>query len=79
MIETIVKSDHKPVHCEYVIRAQPAKDVHSTRTLQLELTHLAFEGSQSGDVAFAKVCCPLPCEDCQWEQRQVLLCWLRDS
>lgn len=79
MIESIVKSDHRPVHCEYVIRAQPTRNGNATKTLQLTLTHLAFEGSETGGVEFAKVCCPLPCEDCLWEQRQVISFRLRDS
>lgn len=79
MIESIVKSDHRPVHCEYVIRAQPTRNGNATKTLQLTLPHLAFEGSETGGVEFAKVCCPLPCEDCLWEQRQVISFRLRDS
>ena len=70
MIESIVKSDHRPVHCEYLIRAQRSKDGQSEKPLLLTLKNLVFEGATKENPVWMKVCCPLPCEDCQWEQRE---------
>lgn len=70
MIESIVKSDHRPVHCEYLIREQPSKDGQSEKPLLLTLKNLVFEGATKENPVWMKVCCPLPCEDCQWEQRE---------
>ena len=71
MIESIVKSDHRPVHCEYLIRAQPTREGQSEKPLLLTLKNLVFEGEKKEYPVWMKVCCPLPCEDCQWEQREV--------
>ena len=70
MIESIRKSDHRPVTIEFTLRSvNQSGKVGSPCTLKLSSIEVVFDNGDEADSM--KVCCPLPCEDVEWEKRQV--------
>lgn len=73
MIEGIRKSDHRPVCCQYILHDTKREMVEESSTLLLRLQHLLVKTETNEKVVFSKVCCPLPSEDANWEERQVMM------
>ena len=77
MIEAVRKSDHRPVVVEFTMKCgdesseKREKGEKETNSCLLRLTNVHVQ-LDSGEPAKAlKICCPLPCEETKWRERQV--------
>ena len=70
MVEMVRKSDHRPVYCQYELKSQERQYRNNYDIIVLRMSNLHIEGSNE-KVSFVKVCCPLPSNDKNWEERQV--------
>ena len=74
MCETVQKSDHRPVTCEFVLQPTPQlRWLGETARRPLQLTIAGLRLFDQEDIESARICCPLPCEDAAWDRRWVAL------
>lgn len=73
MIETVRKSDHRPVVCSFTIAdKEKTYSVHKG-DLILHLSNLKVISQTEETVQTSTVCCPLLSDDTNWYQRQVFV------
>lgn len=76
MVEGIRKSDHRPVFVEFTLKCGENKEKDEKEEkesnsflLQLKNVHVQLDNGEKSKKL--KICCPLPCEETKWRERQV--------
>lgn len=82
MIEAIRKSDHRPVVVEFTLKCgdearekqenvmeKEKENKNASCLLRLTNVHVQLDNGEPAKTL--KICCPLPCEETKWRERQV--------